>query len=122
VTAFKHDKLEQRLTAASAAKQALLEKYRQRPGPDDPAVIARRNKRAALSAERDLRIAERDRQRAAEAARLASERETAALAEAAERMAAAEQAASTKAAEDEALKVEQKAARDARYAARKARR
>ncbi len=121
MTAFKHDKLEQRLTAASAAKQALLEKYRQRPGPDDPAVIARRNERAALSAERDLRLAERDRQRAAEAARIAGEREAAALAAAAEQAAADERAALAKAAEDEALKVEQKAARDARYAARKAR-
>jgi hypothetical protein len=102
-----------RISAAAAAKQALLERFRSRPSPDDPAEIARQEALKAISDARDARAAERRALKEAEAARIAAE-------EAARRqqaqIAAAE--AKAKAAREEA---ERKAARDARYAARKAR-
>jgi len=89
---YKNDDFNNRLTSAANAKNALLERFRARPGPDDPAVIARRAAQAEIEAAREVRMAERKAAReAADAAR------------------AAERAA------------EAKAARDARYAARRAR-
>lgn len=106
-----------RLDAARDAKQAMAAKFRQRPGPDDPAVAERRAARAAVSAARDARIAEREAQRVAEGARVTAERE-ALVAEQAEQE---KRAASEKVENDVKLEAERKAARDARYAARKAR-
>ncbi len=106
-----------RLSAARDAKQAMAAKFRQRSGLDDPAVAERRAARAAVSAARDARIVDREAQRVAESARLAAERETLA-AEQAEQ----EKRAAIEKIENEArLEAERKAARDARYAARKAR-
>jgi Family of unknown function (DUF6481) len=102
-----------RLSAAAAAKQALLERFRARPSPDDPAEIARQAALKAISDARDVRIAERKAAKEAEAARLAAE-------EAARRVQVQIAAAEAKV-RAAAAEAERKAARDARYAARKAR-
>ena len=102
-----------RLSAAAAAKQALLERFRSRPTAGDPAWIEQQAALKAIADARDARAAERKAAKEAEAARLAAEE--------AERRAQAQAAAAEarkRAAADEA---ERKAARDARYAARKAR-
>ena len=119
--AYKNDSFSNRLTSAANAKNALLERFRARPGPDDPAVVARRAEQAAIEAAREIRVAERKAAREAEAARLAAEQvaleearkaqDVELLARKAEEAARAEQRAA-----------EAKAARDARYAARRARR
>jgi uncharacterized protein DUF6481 len=102
-----------RLSAAAAAKQALLERFRARPAADDPAVIAHQAALKEIADARDVRAAERKAAKDAEAARVAAE-------QAARR--AQEQAAAVEAkARAAALEVERKAARDAKYAARKAR-
>ena len=118
---YKNDDFNNRLSTAANAKTALLEKFRARPGPDDPAVIARRAAQAEIEAARDVRIAERKRAREAEAVRLAAEQ--AALA--AEQKAKDVELLARKAEEiarAAARAAEAKAARDARYAARTARR
>ena len=71
--AYKNDDFNNRLTSAADAKNALLERFRARPGPDDPAVIARRAAQAEIEAAREVRAAERKVAREAEAARLAAE-------------------------------------------------
>jgi hypothetical protein len=110
-----------RLTTAAKAKQAMLERFRARPGPDDPEVQAQQAARKAIAEARDARNAERRIAREAEAARVAAEK--AAEAERRRLQAAADaaeaEAAAKRAAELPAL---QKAARDAKYAARQARR
>src|SRR3984957_9984914 len=95
-----------RLSAAAAAKQALLERFRARPSPDDPAEIARQAALKAISDARDARAAERKAAKEAEAARLAAE-------EAARRVQAQVAAAEAKV-RAAAAEAERKAARDAR--------
>ena len=119
--AYKKDSFNERLTSAAKAKTAMLEKFRARPGPDDPAVIARQAEQAAIEAAREIRMNERKATRAAEAIRLAAEKAAEAVALAAKaredeaRVAEEAARAATRA-------IEQKAARDAKYAARLARR
>jgi hypothetical protein len=102
-----------RLSAAAAAKEALLERFRSRPSAGDPAWEEQQAALKAIADARDIRIAERKAAKEAEAARVAAElaakrvEELKAAAEAKTRAIAAE--------------AERKAARDARYAARKAR-
>ena len=103
-----------RLNAAAAAKQAMLERFHARPGPDDPVVVQQQAARKAVSDAREIRMPERKAAREAEAQRQAAEQ---AAREAEERRLAAEAAAQAV-----ALEAQRKAARDARYAARKARR
>jgi len=117
-----------RLSTAAKAKQALLEKARAKDPANDPEFALRQAERIAASQAREAREAER---RAAKQA----EREREAAAKAAEKAAAAEalaakQAADAAAAEAERIEREVRAplnealaklARDARYAARKAR-
>ena len=110
MTAYKDKDFGERLSAAAAARKATLERFRAKPGPDDPAVAERRAARQALVVAREARVAEREAARKAEAAR-----------EAAREAEAARQAAE-QTDRDAALEAERKAARDARYAARKARR
>ncbi len=98
---------------------------------NDPAIAERQAARQAVSLARDVRTAERNATRLAGVAREADEkaaRDVAVAAEDAARDAAveAEQAArgaevARQAADDVALEAQRKAARDARYAARKAR-
>ena len=99
----------------------MLAKFKARPAPDDPAVLERQAERRAIVEAREVRMAERRAEREAEAARLAAEQAATAAAEAA-RLAEEELAAKEAAKQEALLKLEQKAARDKRYAARKARR
>ena len=128
---FKPQTAADRQTAAANAKKAMLEKFRAKPAPDDPAVLERQAAQKALIDAREARFAERKAVKAAEAARIAAEQAEAVARKEAE---AAEQAAylarkvnDAAAAQAEykaralALAAEQKAARDARYARRKAR-
>ncbi|HEY0184908.1 MAG TPA: DUF6481 family protein [Rhodopila sp.] len=102
-----------RLSAAAAAKQALLERFRSRPAVGDPAWIEQQAALKAISDAREARAAERKAAKEAEAARAAAEQ--------AERKKAEQAAAAEAKARALALEAERKAIRDARYAARKAR-
>lgn len=117
---FKGSKYEDRREAAADAKKALIERFKARPPADDPAVLARAAERKAIQEAREIRTVERARLKAEDDVRRAMEDTARHVAEAA----AAEEAA-TRAAEqtarDEAIRAERKAARDAKYAARKAR-
>ena len=117
----KNSTFQDRQATAAAAKTAMLERFRARPGPDDPAVIERRAAQAAIDAAREVRAAERKLAKEAEAARKAAEE-----AARAEEMKAAALADQARIAEEAARAaeraIEQKAARDPRYAARQARR
>ena len=114
---YKNPSLEDRLAAARDAKQRALEKLRSKPAPD-PKVAA---ERLAAAQARDAAAAEQRAARKAaieqeKAAREAARTEARAAAEAeAERLAAARRPPVVPTA------AELKAARDARYAARKAR-
>jgi hypothetical protein len=110
-----------RLNAAAVAKKAALERFRARPGPDDPAVKEQQAARKAVSDARDVRIAERQAAKEAEKVRHAAE-QAAKVAEQAAREAEERRLAAEAADRAVALEAERKAARDARYAARKARR
>jgi membrane protein involved in colicin uptake len=115
---------ESRATAANA-KKAMVERFRARPAEDDPVNVERKAARLAVSQARDARIATREAERRADAERQAAEQkvreeEAARMAvEQAERDAVERRAEGDRAVD---LLAEQKAARDARYAARKARR
>lgn len=114
----------ERKEAAQKAKQAMLEKFRSRQAPD-PALAAaraeqaraREAKRAAAEEKRKARVEEEKLMRALEAKAAAeaaaAEAERQAVEAEREKVAAAERA--------EILAFEQKAARDLRYANRKAR-
>jgi hypothetical protein len=102
-----------RISAAAAAKQALLERFRAKPTVGDPAWEEKQAELKAIAEARDARAAERKAAKDAEAARLAAE-------EAAKQAAKLAAAAESKA-KATALEAERKAARDAKYAARKAR-
>jgi hypothetical protein len=120
---FKDDFAESRKTS-SEAKQAMLERFRARPSKDDPAIKEREAARIATKLAREARIQAREVARKAEAERLAAELK--AREEEAARLAAEKaelEAAERRREADEAVKLlaEQKAARDARYAARRAR-
>jgi len=105
------------MSSAAEARKATLQRVLSRPGADDPAVIAQKAERAAIVAAREARSAARDTEKRAVAERARVETEA--------RLAQEQKAAAEKAAEDAvqaaALLVAQKAARDVRYAARKAR-
>jgi hypothetical protein len=116
--------LADRLQAAAEARQALIDKARARAPENDPGFAARQAERLAAAAARDARAAERKVAKAAEQARRQAEREAAER----ERIAAEQVAAERREAErleaaeqQKVLEAQQKAARDARYAARKAR-
>ena len=114
VSGFREPGFSDRQKAAQEARKNLLNKFKSQPGLDDPAVAARRAEREALAAKRAEAKAAREAEKA-EQKRIAEE---AAAAEAA-RIAREAEEAIAKQAEVEA---EQKAKRDARYAARKAKR
>lgn len=107
-----------RIENQNKAKQALIKKMQSAPKPDDPEVIARREAKAAQmaanQAAREKRRAEKEAAEKAEAERIAAE-------EAAKKY-EEERAKREEAEKLVALLDAQKAARDARYAARKARR
>jgi hypothetical protein len=121
----------ERRNAANEAKRALLERFKTRPGPDDPAVQARMAQRQAILEAREKREVEKEALRQERLAREAAERVAREAAEEAARLEAEERArAEAKAKEAEeneriarflADEAERKAKRDARYAARKSR-
>lgn len=117
----KGDDFNERANAAANAKKAAAERFRAKAATDDPAFAERQAALQAISDAREVRTAERKAAREAEAARLAAE-EAARVAEQAARDAEKLVLAAEQKARDVALEVERKAARDARYAARKARR
>ena len=117
MSAFKIPDFNDRKSAAAEARKAALEKFKAKPGADDPAVLERLAARQAVREAREQRAAERKAAREAQAAAEKAAREAAAEAERLAREREIEEAA----ARAIALKAEQKAARDARYAARKAR-
>jgi len=139
---FKDKSFSERLSTAAEAKQAKLKLLLNKPAADDPAVLRRNAERQAIAAAREIRAAERAAAKRAEQAREAAaaaelaarqqreaeEREAARRAEEAreaaeqvERAAREQREAAEKAEQAAALAAAQKAARDARYAARKAR-
>ncbi len=121
MVAFKGNMFSERQSTSANAKKALLEKFKAKPPPDDPAVLARAEERKRIAEARELRAAERRVAKEAEAVRMAAEQ--AARDEAAREAAAAEaRRKAEQVVRDEALRAERKAIRDARYAARKARR
>jgi hypothetical protein len=112
MSGFKEPGFTDRQKAAQQARQNLLNKFKSQPGPDDPAVAARRAEREAAAAKKAEAKAAREAEKAEQKRR---EQEAAAVL-AAEKAREAEQMAEKLA----ALEAEQKAKRDARYAARKA--
>jgi hypothetical protein len=111
MSGFKEPSFADRQKAAQEARQNMLNKFRSQPGPDDPAVKARQADREALAAGRAKANLTRE---AAKAERKRLEAE-AAVAAAALLLRKKEETV----ARQIALEAEQKAARDARYAARK---
>ncbi len=121
---FKEKGFNDKLETAAKAKQAQLERARAKSPLNDPDFARRQAERKRQAEDREARIASRAAEKAAKAQRDAEERaarEAARLE--AERLA---EEARIKARREEAdrlvaLAAEQKAARDARYAARKQR-
>src|ERR1700722_12250607 len=113
---YKNDDFNNRLPSSANAKNALLERFRARPGPDDPAVIARKAAQAEIEAAREIRVAERKKAREEEAVRLAIE-QAALLAEQQAKDVELQARKAEEAARAAERLAEAKAARDARYAA-----
>lgn len=114
---FKEQGFNDRLASAAKARQAALEKFKSRPGEDDPEVVKLREQQKAAAEARSLREAEKTERKRKEA----EERAVREAAEKVERDRAARRAAIEAVIRGEALAAEQKAKRDARYAARKQR-
>jgi hypothetical protein len=113
MSGFKEPSFADRQKAAQEAKKNILNKFRSQPGVDDPAVIQRRVEREEQAAERTKAKVVR------EAAKVEQKRrDEEAAAQAAVQLAREKQEAAAK---EAALETERKAARDARYAARKKR-
>ena len=113
MSGFKEPGFSDRQKTANEARKTLLERFKAQPGPEDPGVRARAAERAAVAEAREqARIAREARK--LEEKRLA---ELAAAEEAARLVREAEEAIQAAA----TLEAERKAARDARYAARKKR-
>lgn len=117
-----------RAQEAMKARKAALEKFRETTAAPDPEVVARKEERAAARAakeerrlaaekERKARLKAEEEARAAEAERLRLEAEATAAKTAKE----AEEQRQLEIKYAEMMAAEQKAKRDARYAARKAR-
>ena len=66
---LKDHKFTERASASVAAKQAMLERFKARPGLNDPDVAARRAEREAVARAREERLAERERVRREDEAR-----------------------------------------------------
>jgi hypothetical protein len=121
MSSFQHPDYQQRQNTAAIAKQAMLQKFR--AASEDPEVIRRHAARVAMNEARLVRIAEREVAKQAREAELAEQaaRDAELAAQARREAEEAEARLVAERAEQEILlKAEQKAARDARYAARKA--
>ena len=117
---FKNVGFDERKSAAEAAKKAKLDKFRALTVQIDQGATARQAARSQIMAARDVRAGEREAARQAKAAIEAADQVARRNALKAEQ-AAREAEAVEQAERDLALAAELKAARDARYAARKAR-
>jgi hypothetical protein len=117
MSGFSDKTFSERLGAAAGAKKAMLDKFRARPAADDPIVAARQEARRTISEAREARAAERQAARMAKEAREAAERQAREATEQEKRMREARERAD----QEKTLEAERKVARDARYAARKAR-
>ena len=127
---FREKSFAERRVAATDAVAARLAKFHDKPAADDPAVLAREAERKAIRAARKIRDDQRATAKLEQLAREASEKAEREAALEAERIAAEEAKAAEEAAKGAALSVlaarviadeaERKAARDKRYAARKA--
>ena len=126
---YRDQSFAERRDAANSAKKALLERFKSKPAPDDPAVAAKQAERKAILEARAVREAEKARlkqerlaREAEERARLAEEAEAARIKAEAEEVEREKQRVKE---EEErltaqlALEAAAKAKRDARYAARK---
>jgi hypothetical protein len=121
MSSYKDPDFQRRQSDAAAAKKAALEKFR--TASEDPAVATRRATRVAVNEARLVRIAEREAAKRVREAELAEQ-----VAHAAELAAQAQREAekvealigAEKIEREASLKAEQKMARDARYATRKA--
>jgi hypothetical protein len=111
MSGFKEPSFADRQKAAQEARKNILEKFRAKPGLNDPAVQQRQAEREAQAAERAKAKLVRE---AAKAEQKAREAEAAA-----EALALIAREKEEAAAREAALEAERKAARDARYAARK---
>lgn len=113
MSGFKEPSFADRQKAALEARKSILEKFKAKPGPNDPAVQKRQAEREAQAATRAAAKLARE---AAKAEQIRLEAELAEQAAAEKLRLQAEEAA-----RELVLQAEQKAARDARYAARKKR-
>ena len=114
---FKDNDPNFRREKAVAARQANLAQFREKPRPDSPEMLERAAARRAIAEARDIRQRER-----AVAKKAQQEREAAELAARKAAEAIEAEARKTREVEEAAqLLIELKAARDARYAARKKR-
>ena len=93
-----------RRTAATEAKKALLEKFKAKPAPDDPEVLAKQAERKAILEARERRDAEKARLKQEKLAREAEERAAREAAAEAARL-AAEEAANAEAKAREAAEI-----------------
>jgi Family of unknown function (DUF6481) len=118
---FQQPDFDERLSAAAQARKAVLEKFRAKVNSNDPELLKKQAERLVVAQAREARIAER---RAAKEAKEAVERAEREAREAAERTVREEKETRERAeavAWKAALEEEKKKERDARYAARKAR-
>jgi len=113
MSGFKEPSFANRQKAAQEARQNMLNKFRSQPGQDDPAVMQRQAERETQAAERAKTKLTREAAKAEQ-----KRREEATAAAAAAQFAREKEEAAAK---EVALEAERKAARDARYAARKKR-
>jgi hypothetical protein len=121
---FNGHNFQDRQAEAANARKAQLEKFRSRPDPNDPAVLEKEAKRRAVIEARRVREAERERKRKIKEAEEAAKRAAEGAARQEQLRLEAElqeQLRLEEIARKEALEVEKKAERDARYAARKER-
>lgn len=116
--AFK-DTFNERLTRQQEARKTAVQRFRD--GADDPAIAAKRAELEMIAKAREERIAARAEAKRLEAERLEAERIAREIAEAKERVEREAREAQEKIEREAALEVQRKAERDARYAARKAR-
>jgi hypothetical protein len=117
---FKNANFDERRNAAEAAKKAKLEKFRALTAQINEGAAKRQATRQEIVAARDVRAAERESARLVNEARLAEDQ---AAREVVQKAAQAEHdaKAASQAEREVASAAECKAARDARYAARKSR-
>lgn len=128
---FNHANYTDRIKASAEAKAAMVERLKNKPGPEDPRIAAIAAERKAVHEARLARQAEKERQRQEQLAREAEEKlrreeEELAVALAREEELERERLTAEAARLERASRVvndlaEQKARRDERYAARKSR-